>query len=541
MKVESTRKILGLTIVIVVFLSLAPVFNFEAEASFPSARIMSLGDSITVGYPGPVFDSYRKDLYSNLTDFGFNVNFVGSQNNGTGLDNDNEGHSGYTTSMISANVSKWLMDYPADIVLLHIGTNDIQNGKSATDIVNNVTGILNKIDDWGVSNTRSVTVVLARIILRSDNSTWNQTTMDYNNKLESMASTRSNVIIADMEHALSYPADLNEDKIHPNLSGYGKMANVWYDALVDVLGYSLTVDKVGNGEVTVNPDQSIYAYDTAIDLTAVADEGWTFSGWSGDLNSSLNSGQITMDDNKTVTATFTRIEYTLTISSNLGTTIPAIGEYSYPGGTAVTVEARAPDQFTGVQNTCLGWTGTGSVPANGGASTVTFTVNANSTVQWNWKTQYYLTVSSPYGNKGNEGWYDPGSSAYATITPMSVSAGNGANYVFSGWSGDASGSTSTSNAIVMNGPKTALANWRFEPASTPQPTATPKPTSTPSPTPTVTPTASPSLSPTVEPTVSPTQNPPDANSLNLYLFLGVFGLVSVGAIAGFVVFKRMKK
>ncbi len=532
----------GLTIIIVVFLSLSPAFTFEAEASFPSARIMPLGDSITVGYPGPAYDGYRKDLYSNLTNFGFNVNFVGSQNNGTDpASNPNEGHNSYTAAMISSNVSKWLTDYPADVLLLHIGTNDIQNGLLATAIVDEVKGILDKIDAWGASNGRSVTVILAGIILRSDNSVWNQTTMDYNNKLESLASTRSNVVMVDMEHALIYPVDLNGDGIHPTALGYGKMAKVWYDALVDVLGYSLTVDSVGNGEVTVNPDQSVYAYDTAVNLTAVADEGWTFSGWSGDLNSSLNPGQIIIDDNKTVTATFTRIQYTLTISSNIGTTTPAIGVHSYTAGTTVTVEAHNPAPITGVQNTFLGWTGTGSVPASGTVSTVTFTINANSTVQWNWKTQYYLTVSSPYGNKGNEGWYDAGSSAYAIITPTSVSAGNGANYVFSGWSGDASGSTSTSNAIVMNGPKTALANWRFEPASTPQPTATPKPTSTPTPTPTVTPTASTSPSPTVEPTVYPTQNPPDANSLNLYLFLGVFGLVSVGAIAGFVVFKRMKK
>lgn len=506
---------------------------------------MPLGDSITVGYPGPTFDSYRKDLYSNLTNFGFNVNFVGSQNNGTGSDNDNEGHNGYTADMISANVSKWLTNYPADVVLLHIGTNDIQNGESLTDIVTDVKGILDKIDAWGVSNSRSVTVVLARIILRSDNSTYNQTTMEYNNELETMALTRGNVVMADMEHALIYPADLNGDGIHPNASGYGKMANLWCDALVNILGYSLTVDSVGNGKVTVNPDKSVYAHNAPVDLTAVADEGWTFSSWSGDLNSSLNPGRITIDDNKTVTATFTRIQYTLTISSNLGSTIPAIGEYSYPAGTTITVEARPPASITGVQNTCLGWNGTGSVPALGTASIVTFTINVNSTVHWNWKTQYYLTVSSPNGNTGGEGWYDTGSSAYAIVSPISVSAGNGANYVFSGWSGDASGSTSPSNAIVMSGPKTALATWRFEPASTPAPTATPqvtpKPTSTPSPTPTVSPTASLSPSPTVEPTVSPTKNPPDTNSLNLYLLIGVFGLVSVGAIAGFVVFKRMKK
>jgi hypothetical protein len=35
------------------------------------------------------------------------------------------------------------------------------------------------------------------------------------------------------------------------------------------------------------------------------DSGWELSGWSGDLTGSANPATITMDANKTVTATFT--------------------------------------------------------------------------------------------------------------------------------------------------------------------------------------------------------------------------------------------
>ena len=38
----------------------------------------------------------------------------------------------------------------------------------------------------------------------------------------------------------------------------------------------------------------------------------------------------------------------------------------------------------------------------------------------------------------------------------------GTQYVFTGWSGDASGSSSPSNPIIMNGPKTATANWKTQ-------------------------------------------------------------------------------
>ena len=79
-----------------------------------------------------------------------------------------------------------------------------------------------------------------------------------------------------------------------------------------------------------------------------------------------------------------------------------------------------------------------------------------------WKTQYYLTVVSPYGTTGGEGWYDKYTYAYATVTPLVVPGPSGVQYVFTNWSGDASGSTSPSNSIYMDGPKTAIANWKTQ-------------------------------------------------------------------------------
>ena len=79
-----------------------------------------------------------------------------------------------------------------------------------------------------------------------------------------------------------------------------------------------------------------------------------------------------------------------------------------------------------------------------------------------WKTQYYLMVVSPYGTAGGEGWYDKYTYAQATVTPLIVPGGTGVRYVFTHWSGDASGTTSPSNSIYMDGPKTAVANWKVQ-------------------------------------------------------------------------------
>jgi lysophospholipase L1-like esterase len=545
LKGVNARKILGVIVILVVFLSFTPFLTPKVAASFPSANIMPLGDSITVGLPG--LDGYRESLYQDLNDFGFAVDFVGSQSAGTGdFDKDNEGHSGFTADQISANIDTWLTSNPAEVILLHIGTNDVEEGQTATAIVESVQGILNEIDDWAVSNATSITVVLAKIILRSDNSIWNQTTMDYNDQLVSMASTRSNVVIVDMEHALSYPTDLSADGIHPNELGYEKMADIWYDALTDVLGYSLTLNYVGNGEVTADPAHSFYPYSAVVNLAALPDDGWVFSGWSGDLGGSINPQSIVMNTNRTVTVTFTRIQYSMTISTNFGTTIPNFGNYSYYAGAEVNITACSPSAVAGERYIWQGWTGVGSGSYTGMDQQATVVMNGPIIQTASWLHEYNLTVTSAHGTIEGEGWYAEGSSAYATVYPASVTSG-GNTYIFSYWSDDASGSSLTSNAITMNGSKTATAVWVQQssptPSPAPTPKATPKPTNTPnptaSPTPSIGPTITPSPSPTVEPSNTPTAS--DSNGPNIYLIIGIIGLSIACASIGFFVYRGTKK
>ena len=81
-------------------------------------------------------------------------------------------------------------------------------------------GTLNNIDHWESDSNKSVTVILARIILRSDSVSWNSTTKLYNNALEAMALARitngDRIIIVDMANALSYPDDLVPRWYTPN-------------------------------------------------------------------------------------------------------------------------------------------------------------------------------------------------------------------------------------------------------------------------------------------------------------------------------------
>jgi len=71
--------------------------------------------------------------------------------------------------------------------------------------------------------------------------------------------------------------------------------------------YSLIVNTVGSGSVVRNPDQSTYHYGDIVQLTANPAPSWIFSTWGGDLTSTNNPESITIDEHKTVTATFLQL------------------------------------------------------------------------------------------------------------------------------------------------------------------------------------------------------------------------------------------
>jgi uncharacterized repeat protein (TIGR02543 family) len=74
-------------------------------------------------------------------------------------------------------------------------------------------------------------------------------------------------------------------------------------------GDALTVNTVGNGRVTKDPDPP-YDCDDEVTLTASADPGWTFAGWSGDLSGTTNPITVTVTGSRVIAANFTQDEDT---------------------------------------------------------------------------------------------------------------------------------------------------------------------------------------------------------------------------------------
>jgi uncharacterized repeat protein (TIGR02543 family) len=161
--------------------------------------------------------------------------------------------------------------------------------------------------------------------------------------------------------------------------------------------YTLTINTSGNGSVSKNPDQTTYTHGTEVQLTANAATGWSFSGWSGDLAGITNPATITMDGNKSVTATFVANSYTVTFQTDGTTGASLTGETSQTvthGGNTSPVTANAP-----ASHNFTNWTGTGGFTSTDNPLTVT-NVTGDMTITANYQIKTY-TITASAGSNGS--------------------------------------------------------------------------------------------------------------------------------------------
>ena len=79
-------------------------------------------------------------------------------------------------------------------------------------------------------------------------------------------------------------------------------------------------------------------------------------------------------------------------------------------------------------------------------------------VKANWHSEYLLTLQSAYAEPEGEGWYDEGTTATISV-PESV--GVIIRQIFTGWSGDFTGTTPTTT-LTVNSPMAVTAEWRTD-------------------------------------------------------------------------------
>jgi acyl-CoA thioesterase I len=215
----------------------------EARTFLSAVKIMPLGDSITEGSQGHA--SYRFWLWKKLELAGYQADFVGSRtgvyysggapNQGPPLyadfDTQHEGHSGWRTDQVLAQIGSWTPTYQPDVVLLHLGTNDMLQSHTVTETITRLGQI---IDTIRVSRP-NVKFAMAKII---PSRVLNQNIQALNAQIPALAASKntaqSPVVLVDQYAGYDAFTD-NYDEYHPNARGENKMMNKWFAALTNLL------------------------------------------------------------------------------------------------------------------------------------------------------------------------------------------------------------------------------------------------------------------------------------------------------------------
>ncbi|MEU9289085.1 FG-GAP-like repeat-containing protein [Streptomyces sp. NPDC048275] len=212
-----------------VLLALVSAGPVSAQTPVPQLRVMPLGDSITWGVGSATTSSYRASLASLVAGQSeYTVQFVGSQNSGTLADQSNEGHSGYVISQIRDGIDGWMSAARPDVVILHIGINDLDRGVDVANAPARLTGLVDRI----YADRPGTSVIMLGLIpttpdLGSQVATYNAAAK----QLQSTEQAAGNKFLYVDPPALTSAQFV--DDLHPNDAGYQRMAQALSPALTN--------------------------------------------------------------------------------------------------------------------------------------------------------------------------------------------------------------------------------------------------------------------------------------------------------------------
>ncbi|KAL8929646.1 MAG: hypothetical protein Q9172_000325 [Xanthocarpia lactea] len=183
-------------------------------------RILPLGDSITNGFQSTSNNGYRYDLQRNLA--GSKLSFVGSNSGGTMDDN---------IDQILHKAVLSVAYFRPNIIMVHAGTNDLNSNPPIDP--DHAPDRLGKLIDNLISFGNQDSVILVAQIIDTSNGQTQSLIQKYNDAIPGVVAKRSNhhIGIVDFSNKLQ-PSDY-ADGLHPNDSGYKKMADIWFNAIQD--------------------------------------------------------------------------------------------------------------------------------------------------------------------------------------------------------------------------------------------------------------------------------------------------------------------
>lgn len=228
-----TKRTVSLSITLVGALGLLGLGGGTAVAAPqpapPLIRIMPLGDSITAGVGSSHSAGYRSPLWDLMNSQNrYTADFVGSGASGSVQDPDNEGHSGWTIDGIRSGIDQWQTAADPDVVLLHLGINDLRHhGVAPLTAAANLSALVDRIQ----ANRPGVDIIVQGLL--TDTPGLEQQTRDFNTAVageEAGRRSRGEHFRYVAPPRLDVAAEL-PDQLHPNDAGYRKMAAAYHAAV----------------------------------------------------------------------------------------------------------------------------------------------------------------------------------------------------------------------------------------------------------------------------------------------------------------------
>lgn len=246
------------------------LYNIKLETPL---RIMPLGDSITEGQvdrdtPEILREGYRIGLWNQLVEFGIPFDFVGSKSSGTANlpDTDHEGHSGFSTNQLTfgratepdSGVDNWIPAANPNIILLMIGTNN--SGNPPDDMLADLDELIDRIVNFNNFTGDLLVSTIPPIDPAGRFEERIPTVEAYNTGISAIVDTYiqqgKSVSFVDMVNVANGLTieDINqppEDSgIHPTEEGYEKIAEFWFNAILNQAGSREVLRDPNNGSGT---------------------------------------------------------------------------------------------------------------------------------------------------------------------------------------------------------------------------------------------------------------------------------------------------
>jgi len=214
--------------------------------------------------------------------------------------------------------------------------------------------------------------------------------------------------------------------------------------------YALDKNVVGNGTIDATPLQTTYLYSDVVTLTATPALGWSFIDWQGASTSDSPSTSLTITADTAITATFVANQYTLAVNSSgdgSGSTTVSPLQASYLYSDVVTLSAQATPG-----STFIGWSGA----VTSSQLTETLTITENSVVTATFAEEAYTLDLDVVTNNVNANNSEAGGTVAATPSKnfygfneqVNLVATAKPGWLFSGWSGGATGSDASISVII---------------------------------------------------------------------------------------------